>query len=878
MNWRLVFGGKCCVRSHSVRKAYSLNIYFWLVVSALGGINSVFIQPVQALESEKNAVVTETKIRRIRETPFPATSVKELLSQSPTNTPSLVQITEVEAVPTDQGVEVILQTPFGEQLQVTNRSSGNNYIADIPNAQLRLPIGDSFTFRSEKPVTGITEITVTNFDANTVRVSIIGETALPTIELFDSDRGLIIGAIAPVPSAQQPPAEDEPIEILVTGEQDGYRVPNASVGTRTDTPLRDIPQSIQVIPQQVLQDRQARSITEGLENTAGITSIVSPASGRDYFTIRGFETYGGFLINGIPDPQISSDGSFVNAERLEVLRGPAAALYGETGSISGTINVVTRQPLSYPFYEVSATAGSYNDYQGVIDLSGPLDDTGMLLYRLIVSYRNYNSFLDFDENTETFIAPSLALRFSQNTDLVIEGDVNILEQNGREAQPILGTVLENPNGEVSRSFNAAGPLNNEQRINGRIGYRLEHRFNNNWRLRNAFRYTFYADDNNNGEPIIFYDSLADDNRTLNRGFLIGSQFYNNFNLDTNLLGTFNTGTIEHQLLIGFSLNQNTTDLNYEFGDAQPVDIFNPVFDQTVNPTGQLSTDSFTTRGTFGVYLQDQIAIAENLKLLLGGRVDFFEETQDDRLADEETSQSDTAFSPRVGIVYQPLPPISLYASYARSFAPTIGIAAGGDTFRPERGTQYEVGIRADITDQLSANLALYDLTRSNVTTPDPNNPVFSVQTGRQRSRGVELDISGEMTPGWNIIGGYAYTDARITEDNDPTIEGNRRYSAPEHSFSLWTTYRIQDGDLQGLGFGVGVYYLGERWADNANTVELPSFFRTDAAIFYERDRFRAAVNFRNLFDVENYTSDYGSGTFVNRGAPFTVLGTVSWQF
>ncbi len=279
----------------------------------------------------------------------------------------------------------------------------------------------------------------------------------------------------------------------------------------------------------------------------------------------------------------------------------------------------------------------------------------------------------------------------------------------------------------------------------------------------------------------------------------------------------------------------------------------------------------------GIYIQDQITIAENLKLLLGGRFDLFQETSEDRLTDVETSQYDTAFSPRVGIVYQPIPPISLYASYARSFSPTIGIAEGGDTFRPERGTQYEVGIRADITEQLSANLALYDLTRTNVTTPAPDNPVFSVQTGKQRSQGIELDISGEISPGWNIIGGYAYTDARITEDNDPTIEGNQRFSAPEHSFSLWTTYRIQDGNLQGLGFGFGLYYIGERWADNVNTVELPSFLRTDAAIFYERDRFRAALNFRNIFDVENYTSDYGLSTFVNRGAPFTVLGTVSWQ-
>lgn len=152
---------------------------------------------------------------------------------------------------------------------------------------------------------------------------------------------------------------------------------------------------MQVIPEQVLEDRQVRSITEGLENAAGITSITSSADGRDYFTFRGFENYTGFLLNGIPDSQIPNDGSFVNVERLEVLRGPAAALYGEVGTLGGTVNVVTRQPLNYPFYEVTATAGNYNEYQGLFDFSGPLNEDSSVLYRLIGSYRNFDTFVVF---------------------------------------------------------------------------------------------------------------------------------------------------------------------------------------------------------------------------------------------------------------------------------------------------------------------------------------------------------------------------------------------------------------------------------------------------------------------------------------------------
>jgi len=853
------------------------------------------IQPAnekQDVESKENSKLLTQNIRRLSEIDPPVINAQQLV-QTPATNPSsvnlrerlrgVVTITEVVANPMDNGVEVILQTPSGEQLQIINRSVGNSYIADIPNAQLRLPRGDGYTFRSEKPVAGIAEITATNLDTSTIRVTVTGETALPTVELFDSDEGLIFG-LTPVTSAMQPQApatDDETIEIVVTGEQEGYNVPNTSVGTRTDTPLRDIPQSIQVVPRQVLQDRQARRITDGLENVSGVNSIQTAAGSRENFTIRGFENYSNALLNGIPDPQITSDSSFINVERLEVLKGPASVLYGETGfsAIGGTINFVTRQPLSDPFYEISTTIGSFNDYQGVIDLSGPLNNSETVLYRLIAGYQSAETFIDFNDFTELSVAPSLSLRLGDNTDLVVEGDVNIIERNGQQPDglPAVGSVLPNPNGEVDNSFSLVGPVEDNQTVVGRVGYRLEHRFNENLRLRNAFRYTFYDDDGPDDTNIIFGTSLADDNRTLNRGISIGRQFYDYYYLDTNLLGEFSTGSIEHQLLFGFSLSRNVFDTRYEFGAfIPPVDIFNPVYDNTVVLTGVLDLDQLRTRDTLGIYLQDQITLAENLKLLLGGRVDFFEERTTNRLVGEETSQSDTAFSPRVGVVYQPIQPISLYASYSQSFAPTIGISATGEAFQPERGTQYEVGIKADINDQLSATLAFYDLTRTNVTTTDPNNSNFSVQTGEQNSQGIELDISGEILPGWNIIAGYAYTDAKVTEDNN-IPEGNRLFAAPEHAFHLWTTYRIRQGDLQGLGFGLGFYYVGEAAGNLANTFEVPSSFRTDAAIFYERDRFRAAVNFRNLFDVEIYRA-IGSSTLVGVGDPFTVQGTISWQF
>jgi iron complex outermembrane recepter protein len=809
--------------------------------------------------------VNQPTISRLRDLQQPATTVKQWVAQMEA---AQVQVTNVKLEPTEAGLDITLETGEGKPLQIDAtkfRREGNNLIADIPNAVLALPQGQ--TFVADNPTADIGTVQVVQQESN-IRVSVAGNNALPKTEVTLKTGGL---AYSLNPEADEP---DE--EIVVTGQQDGYRVPNASVGTRTDTPLRDVPQSIQVVPRQVLIDRQSRSILDGLETVSGLTAIASTAGTRQYFTARGFELYSGFLVNGIPDPQIANDSTFINVERLEVLKGPTSVLYGQSGdgSIGATVNVVTRQPLRDPFYQLSTTIGSFNDYEGVFDLSGPLNTSRTVLYRLIAGYRSNETFIDFNRTRTFAIAPSLSFKLGQNTDLILEGDVNILKRGGAPGGvPAVGTVLPNQNGKLRNSLNVGGPQKDYSTTSGRVGYRLEHRFNEDWKLRSAFRFNFY--NNVFDSPFIGGSSLAGDNRTLDRFFLIGDGYFNNYFLRNDVVGKFQTGSIEHQLLFGFSLNRSENYGRSEFGSAASIDIFNPVFDQSIDLTGTRD-DPTTTRDTLGIFVQDQVALAKNLKLLLGGRVDIFRERTNDRLAEVETTQSDTAFSPRLGIVYQPISAISLYASYSRSFTPTIGRSASGEAFKPGRGTQYEVGVKADLSNQLSATLAFYDLTRSNVTTVDPNDPIFSVQTGRQRSRGIELDISGEILPGWNIIGGYAYTDARVTEDNTIPV-GNRLFAAPEHAFNLWTTYRIQNGDLRGLGFGLGFNYVGKVQGNLANTFEVPSFFRTDAAIFYERDRFRASINFRNLFNVEYFTSR-GSEVFVNAGEPFSIQGTLSWRF
>ncbi|MDF5706510.1 MAG: TonB-dependent siderophore receptor [Nostoc sp. S4] len=890
----------------------SSNIWLWLLMIFLP---LLMAQSVQAQVKQNQSTVINSQehfkttadfsanrqIRRTSEIEHPATNASGLLSQSSTSqaTPAseIVLVTGVKANPTDKGVEVILQTTKGEQLQVTNRSTGNNFIADIPNAQLRLPSGEAFTFRSQKPTSGITEIVVTNFDASTVRVTVTGEANVPIVELFDSaNEGLIFSVASasassqppqsqtqPTPQTQQPalpvqPTQpstsgDEPIELVVTGEQDGYSVPDASTATKTDTPLRDIPQSIQVVPQQVLKDQQVTRLNDALRNVPGVVTVFgSPGNSEESsFTIRGFE-FANPLRNGLADPLGGRSLELSNIERVEVLKGPASALFGN-GSPGGTVNLITKQPLANPYYAVEATVGSYSYYRGAVDLSGPLNDSKTGLYRLNLSYKDAGSFIDFAHDKNLLFAPVLSFAIGERTKLTMEGEYISADTN-RLWLPAVGTVLPNPNGKIPRNLNISGPDKNDNFVHediGRIGYSLEHKFSDNWSLKNAFRAIFY-----NFELSGFFPTSldSDDNRTLNRIFAQGQFNDEAYNMATDIIGKFSTGSIQHQLLFGFDLSRFSYESLFTVNNAAPIDLFNPVYDQSIGADlGPQNLSSLTD--ALGIYVQDQIALSENLKLLLGVRFDAFKQTDGDLLANTESSQSGDAFSPRFGIVYQPIEPISLYASYSRSFTPAIGTSFDGSIFEPERATQYEVGVKADLNQRISTTLAFYNLTRSNVLTEDPNNPDFSIQTGEQRSRGIEFNIGGEILPGLNVIAGYAYTDAKITEDNTYT-PGNRLNNVPEHSFNLWTKYEIQSGSLKGLGFGLGLYYVGDRQGDLENDFELPSYLRTDAAIFYKQGQLRAQVNFRNLFDVD-YFESARSLSRIYPGEPFTVQGTISWE-
>ncbi|MEM7794615.1 MAG: TonB-dependent siderophore receptor [Cyanobacteria bacterium P01_C01_bin.118] len=807
-----------------------------------------------------------TNIPQLTELDQPATTVDEWLAQTP-----LVQITDVRLAETETGLQVVLETADGELPTPTTSTSGDALILEFANTVLA---GEAF--EAFGPAEGIAVVQVSTLTGDRVQVAITGTDTPPVAEVNATGLAVTLGVAVEG-------TDEDILRIAVTGEQDeGYNPSNASTATRTDTPIRDIPFSIQVVPQQVLEDRNVRTITEAVETVSGVVEdfrYFNSTNGSR--RIRGF-TQNRLLRNGFFDTGNNQPLGVV--EQVEVLKGPASVITGalEPG---GIINYVTKQPLDEPFYELGLEVGNYGLYQPSVDLSGPLTADENVLYRFIASYESRDSFQDFANSEGILIAPSLAFNIGERTDLALYYQYS--RDSGDPYQS--GVPLLSDGSLPDRDFFPTYPDFSEVDLDThQAGYALTHEFNENWQIRNSFSFT----GSNDRRREIFPFSLTDD-RFLNLGTFDGDLKNSNYNASVNVVGEFGTGSLPHQLLAGFDFNYLDFDYeqagNYDPTIIPPLDIFDPDYD-ALTEKPEVFPDGTSVRDTesYGVYLQDQIAFNDQLKLLIGGRYDWITQESGFILPNGDgdvPSQSDGAFSPRIGLVYQPSDTVSLYGSYVRSFNPVIGQNPDNEQFEPTRGTQYEIGVKTDFLDgRLSATLAAYYLTKTNILTPDPD-PVlaargFSVQVGEQRSRGIELDVTGEILPGWNIIASYALTDTAVTKDNRiPGNEGNRFANVPEHQASLWTTYEIQESDLEGLGFGLGLFYVGERQGNLANSFQVGDYLRTDAALYYRRNQLNAAINIRNLFDIDYVGSvNNGNGLFTERGDPFTIVGSVSWEF
>jgi len=735
-----------------------------------------------------------------------------------------------------------------------------------------------------------------------------------TVTLQPADRSSLVAPVAGTAAAggvvaaaaeegASSAASPKPVrvpEILVkeVRERDNdvksYVAEDASTATRTDTPIRDTPQSIQVITRKVIEEQRAFRLATSLENISGVVTDRPSQGLNDGFIIRGFSVTQSVYRNGLIDPSNVRNGTdSYSLQRLEVLKGPASVLYG-VGDPSGIINMVTKKPLPDAYYSANVTLGNFNFYRTELDATGPLNASKTLLYRINVAGQDAGSFVDYVKRDMVAVSPTVTWLMGSRTALTVEGDYFKRWVPTYSGVPAEGTVLPNINGVIPRNRNTSlGPFEKQTRQTGRIGYDFTHQFNNDWAIRNAYRYTALEE-----TQLInaFPTGLLADQRTMTRAGIeggstgsVGRMHFNN--MFTNLTGHFNLLGMDHRLLAGFELRQDKQDPTQGvFRTAPNLDLFAPSYSQGL---GDVTFAFFQKSDTkmVGTYLQDMIALLPNLKLLGGVRFDYVHQSINPTPSTQETSD-DTAVSPRLGLVYQPIEPVSLYTSWTRGFLPNTPdlFNPNGKLFTPERSTQYEVGIKTFFLDnRVSTTLAWYHLTRDNLLTPDPTTPGFLVQTGTQRSQGVEFDITASLTSGWNVIASYAYTDAEVTKDNDPTLVNQRLAMVPYNKATLWSTYYFQEGLLQGFGVGGGIYGFTSRNASIfAPELNIPGYVRIDAAFYYNHNlesenwlrakQVNVALNFRNLFDQGYIESAFNSTTRLFYGEPRTVMATVGIKF
>lgn len=681
--------------------------------------------------------------------------------------------------------------------------------------------------------------------------------------------------------------------VTVTAEASGYTAPaEVTSGLKVDIPLLETPQAISVVSKELIKDQGARKMEEVLRNTSGVTPG-GYYSDWDYYRIRGFDSAFTSYLDGLPGPNGTAE-ELWGLERVEVIKGPASTLYGQ-GPLGGFVNMVSKRPQPGFGGIVQFTGGSWDLYEGALDINIPLLTPSQpapaapaakgakqvqpvaeatigqgLYFRLNALYREEGSFIDYVSQERWFIAPSLLWQISEDTSLTILASYKEDWINHPFGLPARGTVLPNRNGQLPLSTYIGNPerrnyVNESYLV---TGYEFKHRFNDLVSLRQNFRYLHFDAFWDN---MLYPDSLDPDQRTLYLWGYKTDGTADGVAVDTALDFTFETGAVKHTFTAGVDYTWDESDYSSSAGITYPsLDLFRPNYRNFTNPVYGPWEKYPTESDQIGFYFQEHAKFFDVFTLTFGGRYDI--STSDDN--EEE------AFSPKVGLTYEFVPGIAAYANYSRSFNPQWSYTdANGAPVMPEEGVNWEGGFKFNLLDgKVTGLLAVYHLTRENVATDNlaTPNPFDSIVSGEQRSRGIEFETAAELLPGLDLTFAYTFMDAEVTKDTVIPV-GNRLYGAPDHVANVWLKYSIQEGPLKGLGFGAGVTYVGPQAADVYNTFDLPSYTIANAAIYYERERFTAQVNFNNVTD-KRYFSGAGGELYVVPGEPFNISASVGWKF
>jgi catecholate siderophore receptor len=693
---------------------------------------------------------------------------------------------------------------------------------------------------------------------------------------------LASAAIALAPSTQALAGEAEfgayGPEIIVTGKWEGYKADNSVTATKTDTALIDVPQSIAVVTREQLEDQAQHSIADVLRYVPGVT-VGQGEGNRDQITLRGQNTTADFFLDGVRD-DVQYYRSLYNLERVEVLKGPYAMIFGRGGG-GGIVNRVQKSPEAETFFAVGgASVNTFGAWDVSADVNAPIGTAAAL--RLNAFYEELESHRDFSDGERYAVNPYLAVDLGSGWKLGLSYEYVHDDRVGDRGVPSVectpaATCLREPLRGHTSTFYGVPVINRtgleahiaKLRVDGELAANLD------WSTT-----VLYGDYDKYYANVYPNSMVRLSDRTIELDGYRDDTARENVIVQSNLVWDLDLGGVGNKILFGL-----------EYGDQQTAN------SRYVSPTKpRINVDSFTyptftfpfpnrNRSTrsdvefVSAYVQDQIHIGEHLDVVGGVRFDRFDIKGTNLVNATPFGRLDEKWSPRIGLILKPRAEMSFYASYSQSFLPRSGdqftsLTPSSQTLAPEKFTNYEVGAKWDIKPGLSLTAALFQLDRTNSTTPDPNNPATTILAGATRTKGAELALSGRVTGQWQVSGGYSYQDAHL-KGNDAV----RVAQVPRHQFSLWNRYDFSDL----FGAGVGVVHQSSQFAALHNpgvssATRLPAFTRVDLALFVKpSERIELQVNVENLFDSA-YFSDAHNNNNITTGAPLNARFTARVKF
>jgi iron complex outermembrane receptor protein len=722
-------------------------------------------------------------------------------------------------------------------------------------------------------------------------------------------------SVAITPAPLVPKSELKPlVPVVVTSvawrdAPQAYSATHAVTATRTDTPILETPASVQVVPEQVLEDQQVVRIDKALQNVSSVNQALGTSSMQSFFSVRGFETWD-YYRNGV---RVNSAGYLIfrptaNLERIEVLKGPASLLYGRIEP-GGLINLITKQPLSRPQFALTQQAGSFDYHRTTVDAGGPLANDASVSYRFNLSYLNQGSFIDYVRNENIFVAPVLRWNVDERT----QANLYLEYQHGRDGINYGIPALGNRPMPLARGRSLQEPGSTQFTDEVRVGFNGFHAFDDRWTLRQRFE-TDLLDFTENAQTVPQSEVAP---RQCSRPSCRADRYVvdvpandrHDYYTTVDLTGSFLAFGLKHTLLVGADYWHEHFLEHERFYQTTPMQLvdFRPVRNSGLPPRISNPVEDYRFvigEDWYGAFLQDQIQLPYHLHVLAGVRYDLAETRLQDRYRVFGTSDSrlgidrqDRALKPRFGLLWNPLPSLSAYGNYVENFG--ISNVHHAADLPPTTAEQWEFGLKIEGLDgRMNGTLAWFDLTKHNILTGNPYDVLGTQATqaaiGEARNRGLELDWSGELPAGFKAIASYAYIDSRITRDVGTELDdsggflratagntGHRLYGVPRHAGSLWLTYGPETTTFRGLKFGAGVVARGQRQGNNASTLQLPGYVVVNLMAGYDwqvgPSTLRIQLNIDNLLD-KIYFDPQGGGRLSQFGQPRSVLGSLQIQF